>query len=87
MQHNRSFLEDTNCESVSGGIKMNCQINKKAIVIAAGTIGGITLLGIVAAMIYNSKQMKAMRVAKRASHVMYHVGTAMRNLSGEAENM
>lgn len=66
---------------------MNCHMNTKTLVIAASAVGGVTLIGIVAAMVYNSKKMKAMRAVKRASRVMYHVGTAMRNISGEADNL
>lgn len=66
---------------------MNCHMNKKTVVIAASAIGGAVILGVSAALIYNCKKMKAMRAVKRASRVMYHVGTAMRNISGEAGNM
>ena len=65
-------------------MKMDWNVNTKAIAITAGAIGGVTLMGVIAAMVYNSKQMKAMRAVKRVSKVMYHVGTAMRNVSGEA---
>jgi len=63
---------------------VKCQINKKNAIIAASAVGGALILGGCAVLIYNSKKMKAMRAVKRASRVMYHVGTAMRNISGEA---
>lgn len=66
---------------------MNCHVNTKVIMVTAGAISGAALIGIVAALAYNSKKMKALRAVKRASKVMYHVGTAMRNISGEAENI
>lgn len=66
---------------------MNCQMNMKTWIIAASAVGTVTLAGIVAACIWNSKQMKAARAIKRASRVMYHVGTAMRNLSGETAQL
>ena len=69
-----------------GGIKMNCHMNTKTLAITAGIVGGVTLIGIAAACVYNSRQMKAARAVKRASKVMYHVGTAMRNISGETGN-
>ena len=65
---------------------MDCNVNMKAIAITAGAIGGVALLGVIAAAIWNSKQMKTMRAIKRASKVMYHVGTAMRNISCEGTN-
>ncbi|MBQ9805490.1 MAG: hypothetical protein IJW49_03125 [Clostridia bacterium] len=66
---------------------MNCHVNTKVIVVTASAIGGATLIGIVAALAYNSKKMRTLRAVKRASRVMYHVGTAMRNISGEADNV
>lgn len=64
---------------------MNWNQNTRTVAIVAGAVGGVALLGAVAAMVWNSKQMRAMRALKRASRVMYHVGTAMRNVSGESE--
>ena len=66
---------------------MNCHMNTKVVVVTASAIGGAALIGIVAALIYNSKKMKALRAVKKASQVMYHVGTAMRNISGECETI
>ncbi len=66
---------------------MNCHTNTKMIVVTAGAIGGVALIGIVSALVYNSKKMRTLRTIKRASRVMYHVGTAMRNISGEADNI
>ena len=66
---------------------MECHKHVKIIAITAGAIGGVALIGTVAAMIWNSKQMKTVRTIKRASKIMYHVGTAMRNLSGEVEGI
>ena len=61
---------------------MEMKLNKKAAAITAGALGGAMAIGAVAAWIYNSRQMKATRAIKRASFILYHVGTAMRNLSG-----
>ena len=66
---------------------MKCPMNKKTVAITAGAIGAVMILWGCVALVYNSKKMKAMRAVKRASRVMYHVGTAMRNISGEAENL
>ena len=66
---------------------MNCEKHVKAIAITAGAIGGVAILGAIAAMVWNSKQMKTVRAIKRTSKIMYHVGTAMRNLSGEVDGI
>jgi flagellar basal body-associated protein FliL len=55
---------------------------KKALCIALGAFGAVALLGITAAMVYNSKQMKAARALKRTGRVLYMLGTAMRSISG-----
>ena len=55
---------------------------KKALCISLGTFGAVALLGIVAATVYNSKQMKAARALKRTGKALYMLGTAMRNVSG-----
>jgi len=66
---------------------MNCHMNKKSMVITASVIGGLTVLGVAAALICTCKKMKTLNAAKRTSRVMYHVGTAMRNLSCEADKL
>lgn len=55
---------------------------KKALCISLGAFGAVALFGIVAATVYNSKQMKAARALKRTGKVLYMLGTAMRNVSG-----
>ena len=55
---------------------------KKTALITAGALGAITLLGVSAAMVYNSKQMKAARALKRTGKILYMLGTAMRSVSG-----
>ena len=57
----------------------------KAMLITLGAVGSVTALGVAAAAIYNSKQMRTARTVKRTGKILYQVGTAMRNVSGIAE--
>ena len=57
----------------------------KAALITLGAVGGVTALGVAAAAIWNSKQMRTARTVKRTGKVLYQVGTAMRNVSGITE--
>ncbi|MBQ7347130.1 MAG: hypothetical protein IJW55_04160 [Clostridia bacterium] len=57
------------------------QAHKKAIFITLGAVGGVTILGAAAAMVWNCKQLRAARAIKRTSKILYQVGTAMRNVS------
>lgn len=61
-------------------------MNKKGLWITLGAVGGVTLLGVAAAMVWNSKQLRAMRAVKRTSKILYQVGTAMRNVAELSEN-
>ena len=58
---------------------------KKTMLITLGAVGGVTAIGVAAAAVWNSKQMRASRAIKRTGHVLYQVGTAMRNVSGIGE--
>lgn len=55
---------------------------KKTLLCSIGALGAVALLGVTAAVIYNSKQMKAARALKRTGRVLYLLGTAMRSVSG-----
>lgn len=55
---------------------------KRTVLFAMGAVGAVTLLGVGAAMVYNSKQMKAARALKRTGRILYMLGTAMRSISG-----
>ena len=58
---------------------------KKSMVIALSTAGGVAMLGVAAAAVWNSKQMRMSRAVKRTGKVLYQVGTAMRNVSGVSD--
>ncbi len=58
---------------------------KKKMAITLGAVGGMTAVGVVAAAVWNSKQMRTGRALKRTGRVLYQVGTAMRNVSGIGE--
>lgn len=55
---------------------------QKTLLCTIGAAGVLLLMGIAAATVYNSKQMRAARALKRARRMMYLLGTAMRNVSG-----
>ncbi len=55
--------------------------HKTAICIALGVAGGLTLLGVAAIAVWNSKQLRTARAVKRTGKILYQVGTAMRNVS------
>ena len=59
--------------------------NGKTALVALSAIGGVAALGVVAAVVWNSKRMKTARTIKRAEKILYRVGTAMRNVSGIIE--
>ena len=63
---------------------MKCSPKTMAIVL--GAIGGIGAIGVAAFLAWNSKQMRTARVLKRASKVLYRVGSAMQSVSGVCEN-
>lgn len=66
-------------------MNMNMNVNKKALMITLGAVGGVTMLGVAAAAIWNCKQLRAARAIKRTSKILYQVGTAMRNVSEVAD--
>ncbi len=56
--------------------------SKTAMLITLGSVGAVTALGVGAAAVYNSRQMKTARALKRTGRVLYTVGTTMRDISG-----
>ena len=70
------------------GIKqMNMNSCMKRWMIALGAVGGVALLGAGAFAVWNSKQMRLMRAAKRTGKLLYKMGGAMQAISGIAEDM
>ena len=65
---------------------MGSDQTKKTMLITLGAVGGMTAIGVAAAAVWNSKQMRASRAIKRTGKVLYQVGTAMRNVSGMQDN-
>ena len=55
---------------------------KKTVLIALGAVGGVAAIGVTAAAVWNSREMRTARAVKRTGKVLYQVGTAMRNVSG-----
>ncbi len=58
---------------------------KKTMLITLGAVGGAAAIGVTAAALWNSKEMRTARAVKRTGKVLYQVGTAMRNVSGMGE--
>ena len=65
--------------------KMMSDKTKKTALIALGAVGGAAAIGVTAAAVWNSRQMKTARAVKRTGKMLYQVGTAMRNVSGVME--
>lgn len=61
--------------------------NKKAIMITVGSALGVTALGLGAVAIWNCKQLRMMRAAKRTGKLLYKMGTVLQSVSGIAEDM
>ncbi len=67
----------------SVGMKVaNVLSDKKTVLLALGSVGAVTALGMSAAAVYNSRRMRTARALKRTGKVLYTVGTTMRNISG-----
>ena len=57
-------------------------MSKSKIWIAAGTLGGVTLMGAAALMVWNSKQMRTARIMRRAGRILYKTGSVLQSVSG-----
>lgn len=54
--------------------------------IALGGIGGVALLGALAAGVWNSRQMRFARTMKRVDCVLYKLGGVLQSASGKRES-
>lgn len=61
--------------------------NRKTVLFTLGAMLGVTALGLGAAAVWNSRQLRAMRAAKRTGKLLYKMGTALQTVSGLAEEM
>ena len=59
----------------------------KTWMIVLGAVGGAALLGAGAFAVWNSKQLRLMRTAKRTEHILYRLGSAMQAVSGISEEL
>ncbi len=57
-------------------------MNKKTMITLISVGGGMAAVVLSGLLIWNSRQCKTARAVKRASTVLYRVGTAMQDLSG-----
>lgn len=60
--------------------------NQKLLWAALGTAGGLTAIGIGTMMIWNSRQMKLLRLTKRANRVLYKTGAALQSVATAVED-
>ena len=60
-------------------------MSKSKIWIAAGTLGGVTLMGAAALMVWNSKQMRTARMMRRAGKILYKTGSVLQSVSGVSD--
>jgi len=65
--------------------KMMSDKTKKTVLIALGAVSGAAAIGVTAAAVWNSREMRTARAVKRTGKMLYQVGTAMRNVSGVME--
>ena len=66
-------------------VMKKADVDKKTVLLALGALGGMTAIGMTAAAVYNSRQMRMSRAVKRTGKILYQVGTAMRDVSGITE--
>lgn len=54
---------------------------QKMLWIVLGSVGGLTAIGVGAAMVWNSRQMKLWRVSKKAEKVLYKTGAMLQSVA------
>ena len=57
-------------------------MDKKVMITLVGIASGMAAIGTAGVMVWNSKQLRAMRAVKRTGRILYQVGTALRSISG-----
>jgi cytochrome bd-type quinol oxidase subunit 1 len=60
-------------------------MNKKTVMITAGAIGGAIALGAGAWAIWNSRQLRMARAARRIGQILYKAGTVLQSVSEIAQ--
>ena len=66
-------------------MKKSCLPSKKICLISLGAVGAAMAIGVGSLAIYNSKQMRAMRIAKRTGKILYKMGSVLQAASGAVE--
>lgn len=66
-------------------MKKSCMMNKKTLLITLGAVGTAVAIGAGSIAVYNSKQMRMMRAAKRTGKILYKMGSVLQAASGAAE--
>ncbi|MBQ1230154.1 MAG: hypothetical protein II369_03815 [Clostridia bacterium] len=60
-------------------------MNQKMLMLAITGLGGAAALGLLAAAVWNSKQMRFARAMKRTECVLYKLGSVLQGASGKKE--
>lgn len=60
-------------------------MDKKLMWILLGTVGGVAALGAGTYAVWNCKQMRMLRAAKRASKILYKAGSVLQTVSEIAD--
>ena len=63
------------------------KMNKTACWISLGSVLGIAALGAGAVAVWNCKQMRMMRTAKRTGKLLYKMGAVLQSVSGVADDI
>lgn len=66
---------------------MNMCMNKKTVMISVGSAVGVAALGLGAVAVWNCRQLRMMRAAKRTGKLLYKMGTVLQSVSGVADDM
>lgn len=61
-------------------------MSKKAWMISLGSALGVAAMGACGVLIWNSKQARMMRTAKRTGKILYKMGSVLQSVSGIAED-
>ncbi len=64
---------------------MQMQMKKKTVWTVVGMLGGFAALGFGAYLVWNSKQARMARAAKRTGRLLYKAGSVLQSVSGLTE--
>lgn len=74
-------LHRWNCAVLPGMDAEENMKKQKMLLVALGTAGGLAAVGVGAAMVWNSRQMKLWRLSKKAEKVLYRTGAMLQSIA------